>query len=258
MRWNGSVAVITGASRGIGAAVARAAAAKGARVALLARDESDLKEVLDSCGGNGVAIGCDIADRAAVEETIARAARELGPADILVNNAGAGHFGKIVDADVEVFERLIRLNYLGTVYATKAVLPSMIARGSGHIVNIASIVARTSAPFEAAYSASKFAVAGFTDALWLEARPKGIGVSMIDPGPVATDFFRARGSEYARAFPKPVKPDVVARAVIKAVERNRYEQFIPGWLRVAPTMQALLPPVFRNSTARSFRKELGS
>jgi 3-oxoacyl-[acyl-carrier protein] reductase len=257
MDWGGRIALITGASRGIGAAVARAAARKGARVALLARDSDDLDAVLESCGRNGLVVPCDVTDRNAVEDAVARATTELGPIDILVNNAGAGHFAKIVDAEPDVFERLMKLNYLGTVYATKALLPAMLARRSGHIVNVGSIVGRLAAPLEGAYSASKFAVSGFTDALWLEATPHGVGVSLIAPGPVATDFFRARGSDYARSFPKPVSAEDVARAVIRAVERNKAETFVPSWLGMPPALKTLMPPVFRRSTARSFRKELG-
>lgn len=253
MQWKDSVAIITGASRGIGAAVARAAAAKGARIGLIARSKADLDTVLGACGGSGAVAVADVTVRAELDEALASLERSLGPADILVNNAGAGHYAKIIDADVDVFERLVKLNYLATVYGTKAVLPGMVARGRGHVVNVASIVARVAAPLEAAYSASKFAVAGFTDALAIEVKSKGIGVSMIDPGPVATNFFDARGHDYARSFPKPVSAEEVATAVIKAVERNIYEQYVPGWLRIAPVTQAVLPPIFRRSTAKSFK-----
>ena len=253
MRWKDSVTIVTGASRGIGAAVAKAAAAKGARLGLIARSKEDLDDVLSACGGNGFVAAADVTVRAELEAAIASLEGALGPVDVLVNNAGAGHYAKIVDADVSVFERLIALNYLGTVYATKAVLPGMFSRKHGHIVNVSSIVGRVSAPMEAAYSASKFAVAGFTDALRIEANPHGVGVSIVDPGPVATDFFNARGHDYARTFPKAVPAEDVAKAVIAAVERNIYEQFVPAWLRVAPVTQAVLPPIFRRSTSKSFK-----
>jgi short-subunit dehydrogenase len=257
MKWDGTTAIITGASRGIGAATARAAAAKGARVGLLARSKADLDEVLRACGGRGAVAACDVGERASVTEAIASLERELGPADILVNNAGAGNYSKIADTGVEVFERLMKINYLGTVYATKAVLPGMLARGRGHIVNIASINGRIGAPMEAAYSGSKFAVAALSEALWFEAGPRGVGVSLVNPGPVATEFFNARGVAYARTFPKPVKAEKIADAVVRAVERGQFEVFIPAWLRFPPAMKALFPPMFRRGTARSFRKELG-
>lgn len=256
MNWSGSVAVITGASRGIGAAVARAAGARGARLALLARAKDELEGVLASAG-SGIAISCDVADRASVEDALARVARELGPVDILVNNAGIGSYGKVADTDVDLFEKIMRVNYLGTVYATKGVLPSMLSRGSGHVVNIASINGRIGAPMEAAYSASKFAVAALSEAMWFELRPRGVGVSLINPGPVETSFFEARGSEYARSFPKKVPADRIARAVIRAVERNRFETFIPRWLAFPPAMKAVVPRMYRMGTANNFRKELG-
>lgn len=132
MRWEGAVAVVTGASRGIGAAVAEAFARKGARVALLARAKDELDAVLSRCGGKGIAIACDVGDRSSVGSALDEVIRALGPPEILVNNAGIGSYGKVVDTDVEQFERIMRVNYLGTVYATKAVLPSMVERGAGH------------------------------------------------------------------------------------------------------------------------------
>src|SRR5262245_18799812 len=134
MKWNGSVVLITGASRGIGREIAVAASKRGARVGLMARAKDELSEVLDACGGNGAMAVCDVADRVQVESAIGALQRELGPADILVNNAGIGAYGFVVDTDVETIENMMRVNYFGTVYATKAVLPGMIERKSGHIV----------------------------------------------------------------------------------------------------------------------------
>lgn len=256
MKWSGSVAIITGASRGIGAAVARAAAARGARVGLIARSKADLEAVLGACEAPGAIAAADVAERVEVEEAIASLERELGPTGILVNNAGIGSYGSVAGTEVEIFEKLMRVNYLGTIYPTKAVLPGMLERKNGHIVNIASIVARLGAPLEAAYSATKFAVAGLTEALAMELHAKGIGVSMIHPGPVDTDFFDARGVPYRRKFPKPVSPDAVAALVIKAVERDKAEQYIPRWLRFPVAMKVLAPSLYRKGTLRDFRDEL--
>jgi short-subunit dehydrogenase len=253
--WDGSVAVITGASRGIGRSVALAAARRGARLGLIARSKDELDAVLAETGATGAVAAADITDRDAVTAAIASLVGALGPVDILVNNAGAGGYSSFVDTDVEVFERLMRLNYLGTVYVTKAVLPSMIERRSGHIVNISSIAGRIGTPFESAYSASKFAVTALTEALDVEVRPLGIGVSMVNPGPVQTDFFDARGVPYARKSPKPVTPERVARAVIAAVDHGRLELMVPGVLHGAVVTRHLLPPLFRWGTARAFKNE---
>jgi short-subunit dehydrogenase len=212
--------------------------------------------VLADIGGNGVVVTADIGDRAEVEAAVAAVTEALGPVDILVNNAGAGGYSAVVDTDVEVFERLMRLNYFGTVYATKAVLPSMLERRRGHIVNISSIAGRIGAPFEAAYSASKFAVSGFTEALAVEVRRRGVGVSMVNPGPVETDFFDARGVPYARKTPKPVPATEVSDAVIRAVDEDLLEQLVPGMLRGALAVRHLIPGMFRWGTERAFKNEL--
>ena len=256
MKWQGSIAFVTGASRGIGEAVVRAAVARGAQVGLISRSEDELRALLEKVGGRGAVATADVSDRDQTERAIAKLEAELGPADILVNNAGIGAFGAVADTDVETFERLMRVNYLGTVYATKAVLPGLIERGRGHIVNVASIAGRIGAPLEAAYSASKFAVAGLTEALAIELAPRGIGVSMVNPGPVATEFFAARGHPYQRKTPKPVSAQRVARDVISVVERDKLEAYIPRWLRQAVVSRVLFPPLFKAGTIRAFKGQL--
>jgi short-subunit dehydrogenase len=257
MRWDGSVAVITGASRGIGRAVARAAAERGAQVGLISRSQDELDAVLKEVGGRGAASVADVSRRDDIERAISELESVLGPADILVNNAGIGAWAAFNDEPVETFERLMRINYLGTIYAMKAVLPGMLARGRGHIVNVASIAGRIGSPFEAAYSASKFAVVGLSEAVAIEVGNKGVGVSIVDPGPVDTDFFDARGVPYARSTPKPVSAERVARDVIRVVEKNKLETFIPRWLQFAAISRLAMPPIYRTGTTRAFRKELG-
>jgi short-subunit dehydrogenase len=256
MRWAGSVALVTGASRGIGRAVALAAAARGARVGLVARSRDELEAVLAACGGQGAVAAADVGDRAQVEAAVREIEVALGPVDILVANAGIGAYGGIEATDVETIERLVRINYLGTVYAMKAALPGMLARRRGHIVAVASIAGRMGAPFEAAYSATKFAVVGLCEAAAIELAPRGVRVSIVNPGPVATDFFEARGHPYARRSPRPIRPERVARAVIDAVERDRLEVFVPRWLRLALVSRVLAPPLYEAGTRRAFRDEL--
>jgi short-subunit dehydrogenase len=256
MRWDGAVAVVTGASRGIGREVAKLAAQRGARVGLVARSRADLEAVLGEIGGRGAVATADVADREATEAALAQLGAEIGPVDILVNNAGIGSYGRVVDTPVEGFEHLMRVNYFSTVYATKACLPSMIERRRGHIVNVASIAGRIGAPLEAAYSASKFAMVGFTEALTFEVRPLGIGVSMVNPGPVETEFFETRGHAYEGSYPKPVSPVRVARAVIEVVEHDGLERVIPASLRPAVAVRHLFPPLYRRGTARVLARQL--
>jgi 3-oxoacyl-[acyl-carrier protein] reductase len=252
------VAVVTGASRGIGREVAVRAARKGARVGLVARSRGDLEAVLAEIGGRGAVATADVADREATEQALAQLAAELGPVDILVNNAGIGAWGRVVDTPVEEFERLIRVNYFSAVYATKAVLPSMLERRRGHIVNLASIAGRIGAPLEAAYSGSKFAMVGFTEALAFEVGPHGIGVSMVNPGPVKTEFFDTRGHAYKGGYPRPVSAGRVAHSVIEVIEHDGLERIIPRSLRPAVVVRHMLPPLYRRGTARVLASQLGA
>lgn len=256
MQWTGATTVITGASRGIGRAVALAAAAEGARVGLIARSEADLAAVLADAGGEGAIAVADVADPDELVAALASLASELGPVDILVANAGIGAYGAFADLTAEELDRIVRVNVLGTAHAIRAVVPGMIERRRGHIVTMGSIAGRIGSPFEAIYSATKFAGVGLTEALVVELEPFGIGVSMVNPGPVATSFGEARGHPYDRARPKPVPPEAVATAVIKAVAGDRHEQYVPSAFRPAVVLRHLLPPFFRWGTRRSFTREL--
>lgn len=258
MQWHGAVVAVTGASRGIGEAVARAVTRRGARVGLMARSEDALARLLDDLNGRGVAVTVDVTDPHQVTAAIDRITDTLGPIDVLVNNAGVGAYGPVATTDLETFERLMRVNYLGTVYATKAVLPAMLSRSSGVVVTVASVAGRMAAPLEAAYSASKFAVVGFSEALAAEVAPRGVRVALVNPGPVATGFFEARGHPYARRFPRPISAEAVAAAVVSAVERGRHEVFVPRWLGRALVVKTLLPAVYRRGVARDVERHLVS
>ena len=247
MSWQGSVAVVTGGSKGIGRVVAEHAVARGARVGLVARHREELDAALAELGGSdvGSVAVADVADRTQIETALTELQDALGPADILVNNAGIGAAGAVAAIAVDAIERVMRVNYFGTVYATKAVLPAMLRRGRGHIVNMASVGGRFAAPGEAPYSATKFAIVGFTQALALELYHAGVGVSLIDPGPVDTGFFDNRGADYERRFPRKVPAARVARAVVEAVERGRLEVFVPPWFRAVGVVQAAIPGALR-------------
>jgi len=251
-----TVVVITGASRGIGAAVAEAAAARGARVGLVARTADDLAEVRQRLRTESVVATADVADRAAVIDALARVEDALGPIDVLVANAGIGAYGPLVDISYDELERVVRVNVLGTMYAIRAVLPGMVERRRGHIVTIGSIAGRVGSPFEAVYSATKFAGVGLTEALAVEVAPYGIAVSLVNPGVVATEFGDARGHPYDRKRPKPISAQTVAGAVVTAIERGAAESYVPRSFRGAVVVRHLVPPLFRRGTAASFRAEL--
>ena len=256
MQWEGSVAVVTGASRGIGRAVANALGRRGVRLGLIARSGGDLDRVLGESGGRGLAVVADVGDRSAVETAIRRIVDEVGDVDVLVNNAGIGAYGPFVETDPEVFEHLMRVNYLGTVYPTHAVLPAMLRRGRGHVVNVSSVAGRFGSPFEAAYAATKFAVAGMTEALAIELHGSGVHASLVNPGLVDTDFFEARGHPHGHERMTVLAPERVAETVLRAVERDRAEAFVPRWMRAAYVFKNLVPPAYRAGTTRTFAKEI--
>ncbi len=254
MRLDRAVAVVTGGSRGIGEATARALHRRGAAIGLVARTCTDLDRVADDLerlGGAPVATAvADVTDRLAIGDAIAGFEKEFGRIDVLVNNAGIGAYASVFDEDPDTYERLMRVNYLGTVHPTLAVLPGMAERRHGHIVNVASVAGLLGAPFEAAYSASKFAVVGFTESLTAEVAPLGIEVSLVNPGPVRTHFTEARGVPFQRAVPRPLDPTVVARAVVAAVRGDRFEQVLPRWLRTGVAVRALAPGLYRKGLVR--------
>lgn len=258
MQLQDSVVVVTGASRGIGRAVAVAAAAKGARLGLIARSQDELDATLAAIGGRGMTAVADVGDQSQLSAAVAAIEAGLGPVDGLVANAGIGAYGAFADETPEHMEQLLRVNVLGTMYAIHAVLPGMISRRRGQLVALGSIAGLVGAPFEAIYSASKFAQVGLMESLGVELSPYGIGVATVNPGPVATDFFDTRGHAYDRSMPRQVSAERVARAVLRALESGRAEQVVPKWLGQAVVFRHLVPPLYRWGARRTFRGELAA
>lgn len=248
--------IVTGASRGIGRAVAEQAARRGARVGLLARTRSDLEDLAGRLGVPTAVAAADVGNREEISEAMDSIEAHLGPADVLVANAGVGAYGPFAEVDLDQVERLIRVNLLGTVYALRAVLPGMLQRGRGHLAVVSSVAGRFGAPFEAAYGATKSAQIALAEALSVEVAGQGVDVSIIDPGVVDTDFFRARGHPYERSFPRPITPARVAATVIRAVESGGGEFFVPRSFRAALAARHLVPGLYAWGTRQSFRKEL--
>jgi NAD(P)-dependent dehydrogenase (short-subunit alcohol dehydrogenase family) len=193
MTLEGKRAVVTGASRGIGAAVARTLCSAGAELVIAARSldaVAPLAEALSRSGRRVIATRCDVTDPESVQALAATATKELGGTDILVNNAGAAASAPIKSTTLEEWNRLFAVNATGTFLCTRAFIEQMAARGWGRVVNIASITARAGAPYIAAYTASKHAVLGFTRVAAAEYRTKGVTVNAVCPGYVDTDMTR--------------------------------------------------------------------
>lgn len=226
------VILITGASSGIGAELARQCAALGARVALAARDGARLETVAAECRARGGEAWCVTGDvsvepdcRRLVEETVAR----YGGVDILVNNAGLGASGRFADVtDLTVFDRLMRVNYLGAVWCTAHALPHLTAR-RGLIVGISSLTGLTGVPKRTAYAATKHAMAGFFDSLRIELAGTGVDVTMVYPGFVFSEInqralapdgtpFGAKG--YVRKAGETMETDHCCRLIVRAMERR--------------------------------------
>ena len=187
MTLQGKVALITGASRGIGRAVAHALHERGVSLGLASRSGDDL-------GLDGVlAQVCDVRERDQVESAVAAAVERFGRLDILVANAGVGAYGPLLELAPEHLEEMIDVNVRGTIYAVRAALPHLLESGEADIVTIASEAGRRGVPFEAVYCASKFAQVGFTRSLDHELRERGVRCTNVCPGGVATDFAMGRG-----------------------------------------------------------------
>jgi len=219
----GKNALVTGAGKGIGKAVALALAAEGTNVILLARTTADLeilaKEV-EALGVKALVVTADISDINSVNKAVTNALDDFGTIDILINNAGIGKFGKFLDLSPEEFENIIKINLFGTYYATRAVLPNMIARQSGDIINISSTAGLRGAAATSAYSASKFAVMGLTESLMQEVRKHNIRVTALTPSTVATDM--AKDLNLTDGNPdKVMQPDDVAELIIAQLKLNK-------------------------------------
>jgi len=204
------VAIVTGAGRGIGRAIAIELGSMGARVALAARTVSELQETAQRVTASLI-VPTDVRRKADVHRLIEQAESKFGPVDILVNAAGLGIFGPVQEFKDEDYDTILDTNLRSIFLSCRAVLPSMITRRTGHIINIASIAGKVGSATRAVYCASKFGVIGFTESVAEEARQYGIRVSFVCPGSTNTAF--SPGSKSGKAFDKMLSPPDIAHAV---------------------------------------------
>lgn len=208
------VAVVTGASRGLGAAVSKALVEKGATVYGLARDLEKLKSIQDSLGSAFVPVAIDITDQAAIVRWAQQTFSENDRADILINNAGSGYLKKLEELSAAEWHSMVNTNLNGTYYLTSAVVPLMKKAG-GYILNIGSILGKTTTSHSAAYSATKYAMQGFSEALFKELRGYGIKVTCVNPGSIDTHFFE---ESKIQAHHNMLQPAEVAQLLIALLE----------------------------------------
>lgn len=240
MKVAGAVALVTGGSSGIGLATARHLASQGAHVWIVARDEDRLRTALAQVEADRLRpeqrCGYVVADVAVAEQAaaaVARVAEQAGHPDLLVNCAGVAHPGYFQELDLAIFRWMMDVNYFGTVHMAKAVVPGMIARRSGHIVNLSSAAGFLGVFGYTAYGASKYAVRGFSEVLRAEMKPHGIGVSVVFPPDVDTpqlayeNQFKCPETKAIAGAGSVLQPSQVAAAIVDGVERNRFA-ILPG------------------------------
>jgi short-subunit dehydrogenase len=236
----GARCLVTGASSGIGRATALRLLQDGAEVLALGRNGP----ALELTGGRPIV--CDLLDRAQIDRAVA----DAGPVDVLVNNAGFGWAGPLHELDPDLLEQLVRVNLLAPVLLTRALLPGMLERGRGHVVNVGSIVGLVGARREAGYASTKGGLVAFTESLRQELDRSPVTVSLVTPGAIATAFFERRGEPYARRFPRAMAAEKVAEAIVEAIRKDRAEVFVPRWMSLPPRIHSLLPGLYRALAAR--------
>lgn len=216
-------ALITGAGKGIGKAIAIALAKEGVNVILVARTKSDVDQVANEVtklGVKALALAADVANMTSINSAVETAIAEFKSIDILINNAGIAAFGKFLELEPATWERIIQVNLMGTYYTTRAVIPNMIERQTGDIINISSTAGLNGNALTSAYSASKFAVLGLTDSLMQEMRKHNVRVTALTPSTVATDL--ALDLKLTDGNPEKVmQSEDIAELVIAQLKLNR-------------------------------------
>lgn len=241
----GRNALVTGASYGIGPTIARMLAVRGARVALVARSAEPLERLareIQGSGGRALAIPADLRDVSSRDEVVRRAESELGPIDILINNAGVHHVGRLHVRSAEQIDAVMETNLLAAIALTRSVLPGMLERRVGHVIQVASLAGKVGLPYASVYAAAKHGVVGFTHALQAELKGTGVRASVVCPGFISEDGMWARlGRRVHPAFGLS-HPERVARAVLTAISRNRVEILVnPLPVRPVIALWALWP-----------------
>jgi NAD(P)-dependent dehydrogenase (short-subunit alcohol dehydrogenase family) len=244
---SGKVAVITGAARGIGRATAVALAAKGMRVVIADLDLDLAEKAAREINGDAIALELDVTDRHSLVEFLDHVEREVGPLDVLINNAGIMPTSLIADEDDASTTRQIAINLHGVIAGTREAVRRMQPRGTGHIINIASVGGKIAAARAATYTATKYGVVGFSEAVALELAGTGVEISVIYPP--ATDTTLLSGVKQV-GLPR-VKPQAIAEAIVDVLERPRFNRTGPGAIGIALSINQAMPHRLRLALARA-------
>jgi short-subunit dehydrogenase len=248
MNLGGRTALVTGASGGLGHAIARGLAARGARLVLTARRIEVLEALAAETGGR--VIPCDLTDRSAVE----RLASQAGPVDVLVANAGVSVAGRVEAASIDEIDRVLDVNLRAPIVLARLTCEGMAERGGGHIVFVSSLNGKVGTVRTSLYAATKFGLRGFAQGLREDLRPRGVGVSTIFPGFISDAGMHHNSGAKLPPYVGTKTPEDVARAVIRAIERNRSEiDVAPIGLRLGTAFAGLAPEV-----AATVQRKLGA
>ncbi len=264
MLMKGNVVAITGASKGIGAELARQLAAQGAKLVLAARNEKELEAVAEQCrkaGASVVTVKADVAVERDCQAIVAGAVLAFGRLDTLVNNAGISMWARFEDIqDMSILERIMQVNYMGAVYCTHHALPHL-RESKGRVVGVASLAGRTGVPTRTGYSASKHAMTGFFDSLRIELEGSGVTVTMIYPGFVATGIREnATGPDGKAIMVSPVKEGEVmgvekcARRIVRAIERREREVVMTARGKIGLWLKLLAPSLIDRMAKRAIER----
>jgi NADP-dependent 3-hydroxy acid dehydrogenase YdfG len=249
---SGKVVAITGGARGIGRATAEALVGEGARVAIGDLDVPLAERTASELGGGTVAFELDVTRRESFAHFLARVEESLGPVDVLVNNAGIMPLGSFVEEDDATARRMIDINLHGVIFGMKLVLPGMLERGAGHIVNVASQAGKAGYPGGATYSATKHAVVGLSEAVRAETYETRIEISCVMPVVVNTEL--AAGVVEARGM-KTVEPEDVAAEIVDALKRPRFDVHVPRSSGVIGKIVSILPRRGREFVGRLMKAD---
>lgn len=252
------IVVITGASSGIGKAAAIEFAKRGAKLAIISRRKEKLEELqksLEQFSTQVLVCPCDVSDKESVKKMSDAVLEKFGKIDILVNNAGFAIYDTIANLTIEQIESQMQTNYFGMIYCTKNFLPILQKQNSGHIVNVASVAASFGLPGIAPYCASKFAMLGFSEGLKHELRGTNIGVTVVSPIMVRTNFFDHESfAKMPKYSPTSLNPKTVANAIIRASESSRLEIIVPGIVRIGVWLKHTIPFAINPIMGAAFRK----
>ena len=252
MNYSGRVAIVTGASSGIGKQVAIDMARRGIHTIAVARREEQLRDTLREMqaqvADSEIVVG-DVGDLATAKQAVALAHEKWRRLDFLVNNAGISKRKHLLKITPEEAEQTIRINLIGTIYFILEALPLMVAQREGYIVNVSSVAGKVANPREVIYTASKFGMAGLSEAMYYDLHRRGVHTILITPGPIATeswDKIESPAAYHGKFYP----PSLVSDAIFDCIEKKKHERTVPRLMGAVAVVKALFPAIIRRGTDR--------